>query len=257
MPASLLNIGLVQFDIAWENPDENMRRIEKLLGQSSDLDLVILPEMWSTGFTMQPEKVAEPTPGTALQWMSIQAKERNTAIAGSVSVADGAQYYNRWYCTFPDGRTVHYDKKHLFSYGREDQHYTAGSAKTFIEIKGWKIMPIICYDLRFPVWCRNTDSYDLMMVVANWPVARIHHWDALLKARAIENQSYVAAVNRIGSDANGLHYNGHSSVFDMNGQEVLSLGEIEGLGKLVLDKQILMTYRDQFRFLQDQDPFTL
>ncbi len=257
MSASLLNIGLVQFDIAWENPGENVRRIEKLLGQSSDLDLVILPEMWSTGFTMQPEKVAEPTTGTALQWMTTQAKERNTAITGSISVSDGILYFNRWYCAFPDGRIVQYDKKHLFSHGGEDQHYTAGSTKTFIEINGWKIMPIICYDLRFPAWCRNTDSYDLMMVVANWPSARIHHWDALLKARAIENQSYVAAVNRIGTDGNGLQYNGHSSVFDMNGQEILSLGEKESIGLLALDKQKLIAYRDQFRFLQDRDPFTL
>lgn len=256
MPASFLNIGLVQFDIAWENPGENMRRIEKLLAQSSDLDLVILPEMWSTGFTMQPERVAEPTSGTALQWMATQARERNTAIAGSISVVEGAFYFNRWFCTFPDGRIAQYDKKHLFSYGKEDQHYTAGNTKTYIEIKGWKIMPIICYDLRFPAWCRNTDSYDLMIVVANWPVARIHHWDALLKARAIENQSYVAAVNRIGKDANGLQYSGHSSVFDMNGQTILTLGEIEGFEKLPLDKQLLTAYREQFRFLQDRDPFT-
>lgn len=234
-----------------------MSCIEKLLGQSSDLDLVLLPEMWSTGFTMQPEKVAEPAPGTALQWMTNQARVRNTAIAGSISVAEGALYFNRWYCAFADGQIVQYDKKHLFSYGGEDQHYTAGSTKAFIEIKGWKIMPIICYDLRFPAWCRNTDSYDLMMVVANWPVARIHHWDALLKARAIENQSYVAAVNRIGTDANGLQYNGHSSVYDMNGQEILSLGEKEGVGFLALEKQKLIAYRDQFRFLQDRDPFTL
>ena len=257
MPASPLNIGLVQFDIAWENPGENMRRIETLMGQSSDLDLVILPEMWSTGFTMQPEKVAEPAPGTALEWMITQARVRNTAITGSISVAEGTQYFNRWYCVFPNGQMVQYDKKHLFSYGGEDKHYTAGSSKTFIEIKGWKIMPVICYDIRFPAWCRNTDSYDLMMVVANWPVARIHHWDALLKARAIENQSYVAAVNRIGTDGNGLHYNGHSTVFDMNGQEILALGEKEGFETLALDKQLLSAYRDQFRFLQDRDPFTL
>ena len=118
-------------------------------------------------------------------------------------------------------------------------------------------MPIVCYDLRFPVWCRNTDAYDLMVVVANWPIARIHHWDALLKARAIENQSFVAAVNRIGKDENGLQYNGHSGIYDMNGQEILSLGEKEGIGHLVLDKTVLTLYRDQFRFLQDQDPFTL
>lgn len=257
MTASLLRIGLVQFDIAWENPGENMRRIEKLLDANDRTDLVILPEMWSTGFTMRPEAAAESATGPALQWMSGQARERNTALCGSVAVAEGDRYFNRWYCVFPDGMIASYDKKHLFSFGKEDLYYSPGNQRTYIEINGWKIMPIVCYDLRFPVWCRNTDDYDLMVVVANWPKPRIHHWDALLKARAIENQSYVAGVNRIGQDDNGLLYNGHSCIFDMNGQEILTLEEKETLGTVVLDKQALTSFRQQYRFLQDRDQFNL
>lgn len=150
---------------------------------------------------------------------------------------------------------VTYDKKHLFSYGNEHLHYTPGSQKVVLDIKGWKIMPIICYDLRFPAWCRNTTDYDLLMVVVNWPTPRIHHWDALLKARAIENQCFVAAVNRTGKDGNGLQYNGHSCVIDMNGKAVLDPGEEEGLTNIVLDKQELIAYREQYRFLQDRDDF--
>jgi len=257
MTSSLIHVGLVQFDIAWERPGENMQRIETLLGQTEGLDLVILPEMWSTGFSMRPESVAESAPGQALSWMMTQANQRNAAITGSISVAEGNRFFNRWYCAYPDGRTTQYDKKHLFSFGKEDLHYTAGHHNIQIEIKGWKIRPVICYDLRFPVWCRNTDDYDMLMVVANWPVARIHHWDALLRARAIENQAFVTAVNRIGTDGNNLNYNGHSAIYDMNGSSVLSPGEEEGVLTAVLDKADLTSFRQQFRFLQDRDHFIL
>jgi omega-amidase len=257
MSSSTLHIGIVQFDIAWERPEENMQRIEKLMGEKTGLDLVILPEMWSTGFTMRPENIAEPSPGPALRWMTDQARVRDTAIAGSISIREGSEFFNRFYCVFPDGHITHYDKKHLFSFGKEDLHYTSGNKRALFEIKGWRILPMICYDLRFPVWCRNTDDYDLLMFVANWPAPRIHHWDVLLNARAIENQSYVAGVNRIGKDDNGLMYNGHSGIYDMNGQDVLSLGEKEGLASLMLDKASLIAFREQFRFLQDRDHFTL
>ncbi len=257
MSSPNLHIGLVQFDILWEKPDANIHRIEQLLNSQEKLDLFLLPEMWSTGFTMRPENVAETLNGTAHQWMIQQAIKMNTPIAGSISVKEGSQYYNRWYCAYPDGKLTQYDKKHLFSYGKEHLHYTPGHSKAIFEINGWRIMPIICYDLRFPVWCRNTDSYDLMVVVANWPTPRIHHWDSLLKARAIENQSYVAAVNRIGEDGNGLAFNGHSSIYDMNGQQLLNLGEKEEVGTLILNKEILTSYREQYRFLQDRDPFSI
>jgi omega-amidase len=255
--SSLLHIGLVQLDIAWERPDENIRKVENLLGQSAGLDLVVLPEMWSTGFSMRPEVVAESSQGPALEWMKEQAGKNNYVITGSISVKEGDQFYNRLYFTFPDGRIEWYDKKHLFSFGQEDLHYTPGNKKLLIDIKGWKIMPVICYDLRFPVWCRNTEMYDIMVVVANWPVPRIHHWDTLLRARAIENQSYVAAVNRIGQDGSGLKYNGHSALIDMNGQYLLAPGEKEGISHQILDLQVLQSYRDQFRFLQDKDEFSL
>ncbi len=257
MAASTLTVGLVQFDIEWEDPTTNRKRIEHLLGDNTSFDLLILPEMWSTGFTMQPEKVAEDANGPSLQWMRQQAKNRNTAISGSLSIAVDQQYYNRWYCAFPDGRIAHYDKKHLFSYSRENEHYTPGHGKMIVEINGWRIMPVICYDLRFPAWCRNTDDYDLLVVVANWPAPRIHHWDALIKARAIENQAYVVAVNRIGTDINALKYNGHSQVIDMNGQELLSPDVHEGVESITLNKDILSAYRIQYPFLNDRDHYSL
>ncbi len=257
MASTSLTVGLVQFDIAWENPMENMLRIEHLLEDQTSIDLLILPEMWSTGFTMQPEKVAEDADGPALQWMLQQAANRNICISGSISLAKHGRYFNRWYCVYPDGHTEHYDKKHLFSYGKENEHYTSGNKTIVFEIKGWRIMPVICYDLRFPAWCRNKEAYDLLVVAANWPDTRIHHWDALLKARAIENQTYVAAVNRIGKDPTGLTYIGHSQVLDMNGKELASLGDQSGIAKLTLDKDILTTYRTQYPFLNDMDAYSL
>lgn len=256
MASSHLTIGLLQFDIAWENPERNFKRLEVLLDTKPKLDLLILPEMWSTGFTMNPTQAAEQTPGSALHWMTSMAAQLNTTIMGSISIGEGNLYYNRLYCTYPNGQIDHYDKKHLFSHGTENLHYTPGTKSQSFDIKGWKIKPIICYDLRFPAWCRNTDNYDLMVVVANWPEPRIHHWDALLKARAIENQSYVAAVNRIGSDGNDLKYNGHSAVYDMNGADLLDLSDKEGLKTILLDKEALSTFRNQFRFLQDRDHFS-
>lgn len=256
MVSNTLKIGLVQFAIAWEQPEENMDRIENMLADHTAFDLLLLPEMWSTGFTMQPERVAEDGNGPALTWMLEQSKSRNTVIGGSVSVKEGEHYFNRWYCVYPDGRTEYYDKKHLFSYGGENLHYSPGKGNIVLDIKGWRVMPIICYDLRFPAWCRNRQDYDLLVVAANWPIPRIHHWDTLIKARAIENQSYVAAVNRIGVDPTGLKYNGHSTVIDMKGQEVLSMDVKEGVESIILDKQSLATYREQYPF-QDMDNISL
>lgn len=257
MSSALLNIGLVQFDVSWERPDLNMQRIESLIADQVGFDLLLLPEMWSSGFTMTPETASEPAQGPALQWMVQKARQWDTAIAGSISVSDGPAYFNRFYCAWPDGRIAHYDKKHLFSFGKEDQHYTPGQTQVQLDIKGWKIRPIICYDLRFPVWCRNNDNYDMLLVVANWPIPRIHHWDALLRARAIENQCFVVAINRIGEDATGLQYNGHSSIYAMNGLDSLVMDDKESVGRLSLDKNELISYRNQFRFLQDRDTFTL
>lgn len=257
MSEASLRIGLAQFDVSWEDRDANLLQVESLLQFGEDLDLLILPEMWSTGFTMSPETMAEGQEGLALRWMIDHSQRFNLAIAGSVAVREGEQYYNRWYCVQPEGQIDHYDKRHLFSYGKEDLHYTPGLSQPIINLKGWRIRPIICYDLRFPVWCRNTDDYELMIVVANWPTPRIHHWDTLLKARAIENQCYIAGVNRIGSDGNGLHYPGHSVVIDMNGTTVLEMKDREGIGSVEIDKNQLIQYREHFRFLQDRDPFQI
>ena len=257
MTPSKLSITLIQPNTIWERPEENIRRIEALMSTAGPADLIVLPEMWSTGFSMAPESIAESTTGPALSWMKQMAKEKNSVLAGSVSVKDGSQFYNRCYFTFPDNEVSHYDKKHLFSFGKEDQHYTPGADQITVDINGWKIRPIICYDLRFPAWCRNTVDYDLLLVVANWPVPRIHHWDALLKARAIENQSYVVGVNRTGTDGNGLAYNGHTSVYDMNGMQLLLLDEKETAVNIQLDHSTLKAFRDQFRFLQDRDKFII
>lgn len=257
MHSNSLLVTLIQSDIIWESPKENIKHLDALLNQSAESDLIILPEMWSTGFTMNPETYAEPAQGPALQWMKMQSKRKNAVIAGSVSVMEENRYFNRCYVVYPDGHVMSYDKRHLFSYGKEDQHYTAGLDQVTIDVKGWKIRPVICYDLRFPVWCRNTDDYDVLAVMANWPEARVHHWDAMLKSRAIENQCFVAAVNRTGKDGNGLVYNGHTCIYDMNGTSVINLGENENIATVELSKTVLNQFRQQFRFLQDRDQFSL
>ena len=253
--SSTLRIGLAQFDIAWENRDANLIHAQSLLHFEEHVDLLILPEMWSTGFSMRPEAISESSSGPALSWMIVHSQKLNLVIAGSIAVEEGGKHYNRLYCVYPNGDIAHYDKRHLFSYGKENLHYFPGDTRIVFDIKGWKIMPVVCYDLRFPVWCRNNMDYDLMIVVANWPTPRIHHWDTLLKARAIENQCYIAAVNRIGTDGNGHHYPGHSCVIDMNGNSLLEMKDKEGVGITDLDKDLLIQYRNHFRFLQDQDTF--
>lgn len=258
MANTSLRIGLIQFDIAWEDVEANILRVEKLVSASEKVDLLILPEMWSTGFSMRPDLIAEESSfGQALTWMKDCSQKLNAAIAGSIATREGGRYYNRWYCVHPEGHIDQYDKKHLFSYGKENDHYTAGTARIVVEVKGWKIMPIICYDLRFPVWCRNNAGYDLLLVAANWPAPRIHHWDVLLQARAVENQSYIAAVNRIGTDGNHLLYPGHSSVVDMNGHIIHEMKDREGIEIATLDKSRLTEFREHFRFLQDQDAFRI
>lgn len=252
-----LHLSLVQTHLAWENAAANQLHLETLLHNSPPRDLVILPEMWPTGFTMN-TSLAESPDGSSVTWMKNMAAKYHIHLAGSIPIVDHQQYYNRFYCIDSQQIVATYDKRHLFSYGKEHNHYTAGTQHAPFAIQGWRIQPVICYDLRFPVWCRNTIGYDVLLVVANWPKARIHHWDALLQARAIENQCYVVAVNRIGTDGNGLEYPGHSSVYDMNGTQLLSLHEEqEGVFDISLDTSRLQSFRNQYRFLDDQDTFTL
>ena len=255
--ASNLKIGLAQFNISWEDPEANFQRLDMILPENEGLDILLLPEMWPTGFSMRPEKVAEQTPGPALNWMLEHSQKLNLAIAGSIPVEEDGKYYNRFYFVNSDGVIHYYNKRHLFSYGKEDQHYTAGESREVFEYRGWRIRLIVCYDLRFPVWCRNDQDFDLMLVAANWPSARIHHWDALLRARSIENQSYIAAVNRTGQDGNGLAYPGHSCILDMNGLVVLEMQDREGIESGTIDLDALKKHREQYRFLQDRDKFDL
>ena len=260
--ASSLRIGLAQYDTAWEDPLANIQILEHLLQGDHEFDLFVLPEMWSTGFTMQTAAKAETADDAdgsriAFNWMKRKSAELQMHIAGSVAVKDGDQYYNRFYCVSPSGEFHRYDKRHLFSYGKEDHHYAPGHQQLTFQLGDWKIRAIVCYDLRFPVWCRNNDDYDILLVVANWPEPRIHHWDALLKARAIENQCYVVGVNRVGTDGNQLVYPGHSTVYDMNGQPRLEMASRVGIEKVTLEKEQLTHFRTQYRFLQDRDQFSL
>jgi len=253
---SSLRIGLSQFNISWENPSANLSRLDSLLKAENDLDLIVLPEMWSTGFTMHTDIAEEGMHGTALSWMKQKAAQSSAHVAGSIAIKIDDHYFNRFCVVSPQGEVQYYDKRHLFSYGNEDHYYTAGKQQLTFTIGDWRLRAIVCYDLRFPLWCRNTDQYDILLVVANWPRPRIHHWDALLRARAIENQCYVVAVNRVGTDGNQLEYNGHSAAIDMNGSTLLSMEDQEGIGKVTLDKESLTKFRGQYRFLQDRDPFT-
>ncbi len=253
-----MKIALIQSSLFWENPNANRNHFEeKINAISESIDLIILPEMFSTGFTMNPKKVAETMEGEAITWLMHLAKAKNTAITGSLVIRENDNFYNRLVFVFPSGKIDFYDKRHLFTLAGEDKIYTAGHNKLNIEYKGWKICPLICYDLRFPVFSRNTENYDLLIYVANWPKTRINAWDALLKARAIENMSYTIGVNRIGEDDNGFQYNGHSQVVDFLGDYLLEPVETKGVFIVELNKAELLLARKKFNFLNDQDAFVL
>lgn len=254
-----LNIALIQPNLHWEDAEANRnlfsQRIKKV---SNRVDLIILPEMFTTGFSMNAENLAEPTDGESLKWLQKQAKEKNAAITGSVIITENEKYYNRLFFVFPDGSFKIYDKRHTFTLAKENETYTAGKDRLIVEYKGWKICPLICYDLRFPVFARNNVDYDLLIYVANWPEKRVDAWDVLLKARAIENMSYCAGLNRTGEDGDGYIYNGHSGVYDCLGKPLTELNRSEEFIKeLSLDKKSLYETRDKMKFLQDRDSFTL
>ncbi len=254
-----LNVAVIQVDLAWENAEENRRIFSERIKQiPEDTHLIVLPEMFSTGFSMNAENLAEPPQGPTFKWMQNIAKNRDTAITGSVIVEDENNYYNRLYFIHPDGSFQTYDKRHTFTLAKEDQTYTAGTKRLIVEYKGWRICPLICYDLRFPVWARNTEDYDLLIYVANWPETRIHAWDILLQARAIENMSYCIGVNRTGADGNDYKYNGHSGVYDCLGKELFNTNKEEEFLKIVtLDKSHLEETRQKLKFLQDRDSFVI
>ena len=254
-----LNISILQANLHWENSSENLVMFDELLQQISEkTDLIILPEMFSTGFSMNAENLAETMNGKSVEWMKKKAGELDSAITGSLIITENGNYYNRLFFVYPDGSYKTYDKRHTFTLAKEDETYTAGKERLVVELKGWKICPLICYDLRFPVYARNTEDYDVLIYVANWPEKRVNAWDALLKARAIENMSYCVGVNRTGEDGDGYVYNGHSAVYDCLGNAMTALDrEVIFVEELKLKRSHIRETRGKLKFLEDRDDFSL
>lgn len=254
-----LKIALIQSNLIWENPVQNRANFTgKIKSISEHVDLIILPEMFTSGFTMNPIAIAETMEGDSVNWMRDLSKRANAAIGGSLVIKEHEHFYNRFVFAFPDGSIKQYNKRHTFTLAGEDKVYQAGHKKLVFDYLGWKICPLVCYDLRFPVWARNVEDYDLLIYVANWPKPRITAWDALLKARAIENMSYCVGVNRVGLDANNYEYPGHSAVYDGLG-EVISNGETEQefIEIVELQKSHINSIRNKLKFLNDRDAFTV
>ena len=254
-----LNIVGIQSSIVWEKPAANLeyfgQQISKL---PSTVDLVILPEMFTTGFSMNPISIAETMEGPSIKWMVTTAKTNRMALVGSVVIKENAKYFNRLFFIHPNGHIETYDKRHLFTLAKENDQYTSGKERLIVLYKGWRICPLICYDLRFPVWSRNTNEYDLLVYLANWPSIRIHAWDTLLKARAIENMSYCIGVNRVGKDENGYEYNGHTAIYNFLGEKLSRTIEgKENILQCVVSKNELQKIRQKLNFLEDQDAFKI
>ncbi len=255
-----LTVSTLQTSLHWEDPARNLEHFTEKIAGLPVTDILILPEMFTTGFTMKPEAQAEEAGGSGLQWMQQQALAKGCVMVGSISVKENGNYYNRLYWVKPDGTFLVYDKRHLFRMGKEHEHYTAGNSRLTIDYKGWKICPLICYDLRFPVWSRNTqqDPYDLLIYSANWPEVRSFPWKHLLIARAIENQCYVAGVNRIGTDGTGISYSGDTVVLNPRGEAISQTKAYEeSLETLTLSYQALSDFRKVFPVLDDADRFTI
>lgn len=253
-----MKIALLQSSLFWENPKANRNHFEeKINALAEKVDLIVLPEMFSTGFTMNPEAVFETMEGETIQWMQSLAKAKNSAITGSLVIKENENFHNRLLFVFPSGEMQIYDKRHLFTLAGEDKVYTSGNQKLIVEYLGWKICPLICYDLRFPVFARNVENYDVLIYVANWPKSRIQAWDILLKARSVENLCYTIGVNRVGVDNNNLEYDGHSQMVDFLGNYVLEPQETEGVFIVELNKQKLVETRKKLGFLNDRDSFEL
>jgi len=254
-----LQVAIIQADLVWENSLENRSRFEKKIESiSENIDLVVLPEMFTTGFSMSPTKLFERMNGETVLWMQKLARENEIAITGSIVIEEAQKYYNRLLFVHPNGKIETYDKRHAFTLAGEDKEYGTGDSKLIVDYKGWKICPLICYDLRFPVWARNIENYDLLIYVANWPKPRINAWNSLLKARAIENMSYCIGVNRVGTDANGYQYSGNSIAIDCLGEGVTDVCENEE--KIIfatLNKPSMLNTRNKLLFLNDKDEFVI
>ncbi len=253
-----LTLSLIQTATHWHDPLANQQLFQDWLAQvPAESTLVVLPEMFSTGFTMSSEEVAEDMSGPTVSWLTEQARSHNKTLCGSVVIRDTGRFYNRFLWVTPQGVASTYDKRHRFRMAGEHEHYAAGEHRVVIEHQGWRICPMVCYDLRFPVFFRNRDDYDLLLCVANWPAARQPAWDVLVRARAIENLSYMAAVNIVGTDGNGVTYSGGSVLLDPQGCSLAEAGDQSGVFSATLNIDQLKTYRQTFPAWQDADEFSL
>ena len=258
MAKSPLHISLVQYDIQWEQSDRNIGLLEKILDQEEfETDLILLPEMFTTGFTMNARAMAQPMNGKTVTWMQCIASKYKAAVAGSVIIEADGMYYNRFIWMEADGIKGTYDKRHLFTLAGEDKVYQAGNERLVLDFKGWRICPFICYDLRFPVWSRSNRDVDVIIYVANWPDKRTQAWTQLLIGRAIENQGYVAGLNRIGWDGNQHHYDGASAVIDGLGNSILRTFDVSGVHHAILDPVSHEISRHDLPFLDDADSFRI
>jgi len=253
-----LRVTMIQTDLAWQDPAANRAIIAAhCRGLAGHTDLIVLPEMFSTGFSMAALQLAETMDGPTVGWLREQAVALGCAITGSLIVREGDRHYNRLLWAAPDGRLRHYDKRHLFRMALEHQHYAAGTRRLVIEHRGWRVCPLVCYDLRFPVWSRNRDDYDLLLYVANWPASRRLAWKTLLRARAIENLSYVVGVNRIGRDGNDVAYAGDSVALDYLAEPLAGDRGGDFSETAVLDRDALGAFRSSFPAHLDADAFVL
>lgn len=252
-----LTVTTIQSELVWENRTANLQNFDQLLEQVEPSDLIILPEMFTTGFSMDPKPIAEKMESETMQWMAKNADKYRSVITGSIIIEENGNYYNRLIWMRPDGTFEFYNKRHLFTLAGEDQHYTKGTERKIIELDGWKICPLICYDLRFPVWSRNTEGYDILMYVANWPDKRINAWSSLLMGRAVENQCYTIGVNRVGVDASDLNYNGKTSIIRFDGEPIQVLEGSDRIFTTTLAYGPLDDFRKKLAFLNDRDHFSV
>ena len=260
---STLTITTIQSNLIWEEKSANLRLLEqKIIGIEEKTEIVVLPEMFSTGFSMKPEMLAETMDGETVEWMKRVSRENSIVLTGSIMIKEDGNYFNRLIWMLPNGQYGRYDKRHLFAFGEEDKHYSPGSKRLIASVKGWKINLLVCYDLRFPVWARQKKSeagaeYDVLIYVANWPERRSHAWKTLLCARAIENQCYVVGVNRVGTDAKNILYSGNSLVIDPLGQVLYHMADEEDVNTITLQKEMLEDVRSKFPFWKDADSFNI
>jgi predicted amidohydrolase len=260
---STLTITTIQSNLIWEDKEANLQLLQKKIDSITEkTEIVVLPEMFSTGFSMRAKELAETMEGETVEWMRTVSNKNGIILTGSVIIKEEDKYFNRLIWMLPNGQYGYYDKRHLFAYAEEDQHFNSGNKRLIASVKGWKINLLVCYDLRFPVWARQKSEdgipeYDVLIYVANWPERRSHAWKTLLCARAIENQCYVVGVNRVGDDAKNIHYSGNSLVIDPMGQVLYHMADEEDVNTITLSKEKLTEVRTKYPFLNDADDFTV